>query len=123
MEDDRDLTEFTVRLRSALLRLDAEVGDDQHERGWLQRIAHEFHVSHTAVRKWLYGESMPDMKRLASIARRCRVNFNWLANGEGDMEIIALSPEEKALVLCYRTADFRGKRLLEAVAEAQTSYS
>lgn len=116
---DRDLTNFSERLRAALLRLDTIEIPSQSERGWLQAVAGLFGVSHAAVRKWLYGDSMPDMPHLAVIAKKCRVNVTWLATGEGDMEIVALSPDEKALVLRYRTTDARGNAILRTLAEAR----
>jgi transcriptional regulator with XRE-family HTH domain len=121
IENDRDLLEFSARMEAALLRLDVDVGD-RNGRGWLQSIADTFHVSHTAVRKWLNAESMPDMKKMARIAKRCRVNVNWLANGEGDMEIVHLSTDERCVVLHFRAADQRGKHYILTTAETQAGY-
>ena len=117
------LLEFAERLKIALERTSGEFGVTYGERGWIQCVAREFQVTHTAVCKWLNAEMMPDMKNLTRIAKRCNVSINWLATGQGDIDITDLSNDEKNMIIRYRRADSRGKATIRSVAESQANYS
>lgn len=64
----------------------------------LKRVATMFGVSREAARKWLAGETMPDMKRIPEIARELHVRAEWLLTEEPPMAVGAegSSPEGTA---------------------------
>jgi transcriptional regulator with XRE-family HTH domain len=108
---------FAARLKEALKARGLDAG-----RGALQRIANHCGVSHTAVRKWLMGEQMPDAMHQIRLAEYVRINPLWLALGEGRMEMPVISHEEERLIKNYRAADARGKRAVDAIAEVEANY-
>lgn len=59
------------------------------QRGRAQRIKREagFDISDRAINKWLSGETMPDHHNIELLAKFLRVNFNWLAAGQGNKYI------------------------------------
>lgn len=56
-----------------------------------------FNVSQEAARKWLSGESIPEMARCIEIAKRAEVSIEWLLTGRG-VEVYSNTPEAKVLL-------------------------
>ncbi len=88
-------------------------------RGRLQRLADAAGGSHTAARKWLHGEQIPDNEKIVILAKWLRVNASWLQSGQGSMKESNLDDDEWAIVRAYRSADLRGKRTIKMIADAQ----
>lgn len=68
---------FAARLR--------ELCDENHmpERGRQSQLAREFSVSQGATRKWLTGESLPELEMVVRLSTYFKVNVNWLLQGVG----------------------------------------
>lgn len=60
-------------------------------------LAKRFDVSQQAAKKWLSGESLPEMEKLILIANWARVNITWLVQGTGPKRTNVV--DTKALVL------------------------
>lgn len=70
--------------------------------GMQSEIARLANVTHRAARKWLDGDSMPDMANGSVLANKLGVSFLWLMAEQGPMkppEI--LDPEGLALAICW----------------------
>jgi len=52
-----------------------------------------FKVSQEAARKWLEGESIPQISKCIEIAKKADVSFEWLMTGRGEM-ILAYQPAQ-----------------------------
>ena len=52
-----------------------------------------FGVSQEAARKWLEGESIPQVTKCIEIAKKADVSFEWLMTGRGEM-ILAYQPAQ-----------------------------
>lgn len=66
---------FSQRLRE----LCEDAGLPEH--GRQTALAKRFGVSQQAAKKWLSGESLPELEKMILIATWAGVNFNWLAQG------------------------------------------
>lgn len=84
-------TAFASRLKE----LCDEEGLPEH--GRQTALAKRFDVSQQAVKKWLSGESLPELEKLILLANWARVNVSWLAQGVGPKR--ANIVDTKALVL------------------------
>ena len=67
-----DVESFPERLRDAM--------NGRKKRSFARAAG----VSETVLRKYLSGESTPNLERLLAIARAAGVSVAWLATGEGD---------------------------------------
>lgn len=47
------------------------------------KLAAAFDVSRETARKWLNGDSLPELERMIAVAVRMRVSFEWLSTGRG----------------------------------------
>lgn len=70
-------TGFSARLRE--ICEDAEMP----ERGRQTLLAKQFSVSQQAAKKWLSGESLPELDKVVAIADWAGVTVNWLLQGLG----------------------------------------
>jgi transcriptional regulator with XRE-family HTH domain len=69
---------FAQRLHVTLDLAGVEKG-----RGRTKRLADHFAVTRETARKWLNGQSLPELERMLDIAKRLGVSFEWLATGRG----------------------------------------
>ena len=111
-------TAFAERLDQALTRRGFPA-----ERGRAARVEREIGVSHVAVKKWLDGAGLPDQKHMIMLAIWLRVSFDWLATGQGRMDVMTLQDKEIALIDQFRKLDQRGQQLIMTVAEQQVVYA
>jgi transcriptional regulator with XRE-family HTH domain len=76
-----------------------EVCEDEGlpERGRQTALAKRFSVSQQAAKKWLSGESLPELDKVISIANWADVNVVWLLQGIGSKRVNLI--DTKALVL------------------------
>lgn len=79
MIDEKKL--FAERLNQAL----DFAGIPPKGKGRQIQLASLFNVSQESARKWLEGESFPDTKRIPEIAKKLKVNAQWLLSGVGNM--------------------------------------
>lgn len=70
---------FAYRFSQALT--DAGIADDRQRRG---QVAKMFKVSPESVRKWLKGLAIPETSKIQLIAKRLKVNGEWLLTGLGE---------------------------------------
>jgi len=75
--------DFSRRLNEAL---DAR-GYPPKNRGRQTALADAMDVSQGAARKWLEGESFPDLDKIVDLALKLKINSDWLLTGRGDMDI------------------------------------
>jgi len=75
--------EFATRLNTAL---DARAWVPKNK-GRQIELAKKMGVSQGAARKWLEGESYPDLDKIADLALHLKINSDWLLTGRGDMDI------------------------------------
>ena len=54
-------------------------------RGKFKWLSDATGVSQQNVRKWLYGEALPEMRKIPELARRLGVRLEWLIGDSGDM--------------------------------------
>jgi transcriptional regulator with XRE-family HTH domain len=76
---------FAARFNHALDELPPGMRPPGKGNGRQQFVARMFRVSQKGARKWLEGEAIPRTARIASIAKRCGVNGEWLLTGQGAM--------------------------------------
>lgn len=79
MPDEKKL--FAERLNKSL----DFAGIPPKGKGRQTQLASLFSVSQESARKWLEGESFPDTKRIPEIAKKLKVNAQWLLAGVGNM--------------------------------------
>lgn len=72
---------FAERLSVAL----DEIGMPPMNHGRQTEVSKLFNVSQGAARKWLFGESYPEIDKLPDICRKLNVTMKWLVSGSGDM--------------------------------------
>lgn len=77
MVTDDEKRAFSERLN---LVLDEE-GLPPKGNGRHNKLAKDWNLSANGVRKWLEADGIPETSRLIAIAKRYRVNFEWLATG------------------------------------------
>jgi transcriptional regulator with XRE-family HTH domain len=100
---------FSRRLNEAL---DA-TGFAEKGAGRQVALAAKYKVSQNAVRKWLEGESIPEVSRLMQLAVDFHVSFEWLATGRGGKPVPHADPTLSALLSRYSTADEATKQLID----------
>lgn len=118
MSDSVVYSGFAARLKIALDR--AGIPD---ERGRAARISRQLKTSHVAVKKWLDGQGVPDIKHQIMLAQWLNVSFNWLSAGQGDIEVLSLSHEERVQLDAFRKLDARGKQMVRSVTETAMQYA
>lgn len=52
----------------------------------LKGLALFFGVAPPTVHDWRHGVKLPSTKKMAEIANKCRVSYDWLATGRGNEE-------------------------------------
>lgn len=109
---------FADRLKIALER-----NGFPDERGRAAIIARKVKAIHVAVKKWLDGQGLPDMKYQIVLAQWLNVSINWLSTWLGNMEVINMDSETMALFKLVQKMDQRGKQMMRSVAESQMHYS
>jgi hypothetical protein len=87
-----EIRDFSERLNSALdAKNDERVGRQA-------RLGKAFGLSQKAARKWLVGESFPEVARMIQLAKMLDVRFEWLATGRGprylNEELGSIKPDE-----------------------------
>lgn len=80
---------FSERLNIAL----DIAGIPQKGKGRQLQVAGLFGVSQESARKWLAGKSFPDTKRIPEIAKKLKVNAQWLLSGVGSINPIHTAQE------------------------------
>lgn len=83
-------TDFPTRLASAMA--DANIAPRKR----IGTLAKWCSVSRESARKWLAGESMPETKRIAAIARRLDITGEWLLTGLGPERLDAPNQAREA---------------------------
>jgi len=109
---------FADRLKTALER-----SGFPDERGRAAIVARKTKASHVAVKKWLDGQGLPDMKHQIVLAQWLNVSINWLSTGQGNMEVINMDSETMALAKMIQRMDSRGRQMMRTVAETQMPYA
>lgn len=74
---DDELTNFAARLNEAL----DEMEFFPKGKGRQVRLAEEFGISQKGARKWLEGESFPEIDKGIALAKMTGVRFEWLYTG------------------------------------------
>ncbi len=74
------LSSSGLELESFIARLEQAIGKQS-----VRSFASKTLVSETAIRKYLAGDSTPNLERLWLIAKAGGVSVCWLATGEGEM--------------------------------------
>lgn len=82
---------FATRLRDAL-----DASGFERGRGRTSKLAARYNVSRETARKWLGGQSLPEMERMIALATQTSVNFEWLATGRGLMRDANLGVREES---------------------------
>jgi transcriptional regulator with XRE-family HTH domain len=77
----RDAAELRRQFASRLIEACEDKG--LPERGRQTALAKQFGVSQQAARKWLDGESFPEVDKVIAMAEWLEVNVNWLLQGVG----------------------------------------
>lgn len=77
-----------------------EIADDlklpPKQHGRQTAVAKKWGVSQAAARKWLEGESIPEMHKVIAISRDAQVSIEWLLTGRGSKRISPPTPEGTA---------------------------
>lgn len=101
---------FSRRLNEAL----DDAGFAEKGAGRQVALAAKCKVSQNAVRKWLEGESIPEVSRLMQLAVDFNVAFEWLATGRGEKRATPKAdPALSVLAARYTTADEATRQLIE----------
>lgn len=100
---------FSVRLN--------EVADNlklpPKQQGRQTHAARRWGVSQAAARKWLEGESIPEMQRIIAISRDAAVSVEWLLTGRGPKRVLADAPSTSEPSALYSTAPSPQSELLK----------
>src|SRR5207244_6817607 len=86
--------------------------------GSANSIAKAIERSEGAVRKWLRGESEPNVTDLRSVCEETRTSLEWLVTGRGEREALALGVREAATAYENATHKPLDYALLEGVIAA-----
>jgi len=86
--------------------------------GSASALAKAIERSEGAVRKWLRGESEPNVTDLRSVCEETRTSVEWLVTGRGEREAPALGVREAASAYENTTHKPLDYALLEAVIAA-----
>lgn len=94
-----------------------EVADDlklpPKQHGRQTHAARRWGVSQAAARKWLEGESIPEMQRVIAISRDGSVAVEWLLTGRGPKRVgAAAAPSAREPLALYSTAPSLQSELL-----------
>ncbi len=83
-----------------------------------------FGVSQEAARKWISGESMPQLSKCIEIAQKANVSVEWLLTGKGEQRVpvtySANTPEQKVLALMQymdEATKYQAVKIIDAIAE------
>ena len=93
----------------------AGVGESQSD------IARSLEVSRQRVNRWFHHGAEPDADQTLEIAKRWKINPDWLKNGNGDMLPVVgdgLSLEERDLIRNYRSATPQVRQVISTMARA-----
>lgn len=63
-----------------------EIGIPPMNHGRQTEVAKLFNVSQGSARKWVLGESYPEITKLSDMCRKLGVTMKWLVSGSGDMK-------------------------------------
>ncbi|MDN7490550.1 hypothetical protein QZM35_22830 [Burkholderia sp. AU45274] len=88
MVTDDEKQAFSARLNRILDEID---GYPKKGGGRQVKLGKDWDVTQKAARKWLEAESIPELTRLMSMARRYGVNFEWLTTGRGEPTYIGVN--------------------------------
>lgn len=80
-----------------------EVLDDasypaKHDGRQLQ-LGRDWDVTDKGARKWIEGESIPEIRRLILMAKRYHVSLEWLATGRGKKSLSSISDVSAAAMI------------------------
>ena len=84
----KEKTEFAERMNLVADKLKVPPKGKNRQ----QSFGKMFGVTQEAARKWLEGESMPQIPKCIEIAKTAGISFEWLMTGRGEM-ITAYIPE------------------------------
>jgi transcriptional regulator with XRE-family HTH domain len=97
-------TSYAQRLRQAVA----------HAKTDFSKLARRINVSPQAIQYLANpGNEAQGSEHTAAIARECRVNVDWLANGLGEM----VSSEEERLITAFRGCDAEARHAILVMAE------
>lgn len=74
-------------------------------------IARKLDISSSGVGQWFLSHqtAIPDIGRVAALARLLKVNVLWILSGEGEMEELIMNASELALIRKYQQLDEEGR--------------
>lgn len=87
---------FAARLHKAFDRTGIARG-----RSRTTAVATQFTVSRETSRLWLVGSAMPELVRLIDIADFCHCSLDWLATGQGAIDISQRGVRDDTLAATY----------------------
>lgn len=82
----------------------------------IKALEREIGLGNGTITRW--NTNIPSYDKVIKVADFLQTSFYWLIFGK---EAGDLTPEEKKLVDCYRTADERGKRTILRTAEQESA--
>lgn len=93
LHTESEKQKFAARLRAVL-----DFRNFSSFHGQQTKLAKCFGVSQRAAGKWLNAESLPKTERIVEIARKLKINSEWLLSGRGSMVDAPGATKEKEMV-------------------------
>lgn len=102
-----------------LNRVADKLGIPEKGRNRQELFGKRFGVSQESARKWLEGESMPQLERCIQIATAACVSFEWMMTGRGESNLLESSADkaEAAILAAMRMMQPQQKYQLLAMSK------